>query len=645
MKLATLDFETYYSKTYSLSKMTTEAYVRDPQFQAILLSIKIDDGPVRTLQGPAAIRLGLMALKPKLEQAAVLMHHAHFDGLILSHHYGIQPKRILDTLSMARALHGAKGGNSLAKLAERYGIGAKGTEIVNALGLRHEQFDDAALARYVEYCEQDVNLTYKLFVDHLMPIFPAEELRVIDLLVRMYTDPVLRLRSDDLLAWVDDLQAHKATLIERCGVTKDELMSNPKFAAALENLGVEPPTKISPTTGKETFAFAKTDDGMQALQEHEDTRVQVLVEARLGNKSTINQTRAIRMAQAGQRGAAPIYLNYSGAGTTHRTSGGDKLNYQNLGRPARITPGDIGRTINTPAGITTVQGLANEQVTTPLGVFKVKACHLFGLRDAIEAPEGYKLVVVDSANIEARVLDTLAGQSDAVQRYREKADPYLHLASSIYGKPLNKVEHARERQLGKVAKLGLGYGMGAAKFLVTAHNWGIDIDEAMAAQTVSVYRTTHHKIVALWKRADDALRYIAAGQTIAIDEMGLVKTTEGGIMLPNGLVIKYPDLRRDADGWTYWDGHARVKIYGGKVVENIVQALARNIVVGQMLEAAKRWRVSHFVHDELVLVVPEDQAQEALEDTLRVMQSSPSWWPMVPLDAEGVIGVNYGNCK
>ena len=655
MDLYTLDFETFYDQTYSLSKITTEAYVRDDRFEAILLGIKRNDEPTIMLRGAERIMKGLDKLRATLEKSAILCHHAQFDGFILNHHYSIRPKVWFDTLSMARALNGAGVRNSLSALAERYGRGQKGTEVISAKGKHHIDFSKDELERYAIYCANDVDLTYTLFMEDFLPNYPRQELRLIDKVIRTFTEPMLRLDSPHLDEYVKAMRGRKAQLILESGVTREDLMSNEKFATRLLGLGVVPPKKISPTTGKPTYAFAKTDDGMAALAEYPDEAVQALVAARLGNKSTINETRAVRMSNMGDRGAAPIYLNYSGASQTHRMSGGDSMNWQNLSKTKAPKAECVGDLIVTPEGI----GNVVDEITRPSeqsdqdvlwvtvggDYFKADDCHTFGLRDAVYAPPGYVLVVVDSANIEARVLDTIAGQHDAVRRYRDKQDPYLHLAGQIYNREITKADY-QERQLGKVAKLGLGYGMGASKFQDTAINWGVDISGTLAQHTVNIYRGTHKKVTDFWSRCENALPHVGREGAHQIDSSGLLCTSKEGILLPSGLQIRYPELHKDSTGWSYNTGRFRTKIYSGKIAENCVQALARIIVTDQWLQIEKAgYHVAHFVHDELVLCVRQEEAQEALEYALEVMRASPSWWPEVPLDAAGDIAVIYGMAK
>jgi len=330
-KLITLDFETYYAPDYGLKKLTTEEYIRDPRFEPLLMGYKLDhDTKQYSVVGRSNIQTLLNSLD--VENSMVLCHHAHFDGLILSHHFGHKPKIWLDTLSMARAIHGTEVGGSLAKLLTHYNVGVtKGTEVVNALGKRLADFSPDDLHNYRRYCMDDVEGTYRIFME-MSKGFPPRELQHIDMLIRMFTEPLVELDEDMLRAYALEIQANKMTMLIEAGVQLDEVMSNDKFAEALRKLGVEPPVKTSLTTGKAAYAFAKTDKALLDLQEHDDVRVQTLVAARLGNKTTIEETRALRLASMATRGAACLYYKYAGAEQTMRVSGGDKTNFQNLKR-------------------------------------------------------------------------------------------------------------------------------------------------------------------------------------------------------------------------------------------------------------------------------------------------------------------------
>ena len=185
MAFVTLDFETYYAKDFSLTRMTTEEYINDPRFEVIGVGIQVNDGE------PYWVTENIEAELKKIDwsESAVLCHNMMFDGAILAFKYGIIPAYYFDTLCMARAVHGVDAGGSLAALVKRYELGEKGTEVVDALGKRRKDFTPKDLAKYGDYCLNDVRLTRALF-DRLGVGFPEKELDLIDMTLRMYTQPV-----------------------------------------------------------------------------------------------------------------------------------------------------------------------------------------------------------------------------------------------------------------------------------------------------------------------------------------------------------------------------------------------------------------------------------------------------------------------
>ena len=328
MDLITVDFETYYDKDYSLRKMTTESYIRDPLFEVIGVGVKVNNQDTEWASGTHE------DLKEYLHtfnwaDSVLLAHNTMFDGSILSWCFGVHPRRYTDTLCIARALHGVEVGGSLHALSQRYEIGEKGTEVLDAIGKRRDSFSEEALDKYGDYCVNDVELTYKLF-KIMGKNFPRQELRVIDVTLRMFTEPMLDLDLGLLEQHLETTKAVKDNLITSCGATKKDLMSNDKFAKLLKNMGIVPPTKVSPTTGKDAFAFAKTDDGFKQLLTHPDCKVQALANARLGNKSTLEETRTQRFIDISKRGLLPVPVRYYAA-HTGRWGGDDKINLQRAG--------------------------------------------------------------------------------------------------------------------------------------------------------------------------------------------------------------------------------------------------------------------------------------------------------------------------
>lgn len=606
MKIITIDFETYYDKDFSLTKLTTEEYVRDEKFEVIGVGVKDGDADAVWFSGTDdEIKSFLCSFS--LQDNLVLAHNAVFDAAILTWHYGIEPRGWLDTLSMARALHTIEVGGSLAALAQHYGVGEKGTEVARAIGKHRADFTPAELAAYGQYCCNDCDLTYTLF-QLMSNQFPKKELRLIDLTIRMFSEPVLRLNVEHLRIHLALVRDRKATLLRSVNMERDQLMSNDILAHHLTVLGVEPPKKISPATGKETWAFAKTDEEFKALLEHDNERVQALVSARLGVKSTLEETRTERLIGIGQRGAMPVPLRYYAA-HTGRWGGDDKLNLQNLPRGS-------------------------------------------ALKAAIIAPSGFMVIDSDSSQIEARTLAWLAGQDDLVSAFERGEDVYKIMASAIYGKPESDITKD-ERFVGKTTILGAGYGMGAAKFQAQLKTFGVQTPLEECKRIIEVYRRTYPLIPELWKKAAKSLEAIERNASITLGRDGLLKV-EGakGIRLPNGLYIKYPNLRtHNVDGkaemvYDTKKGKATIpnRIYGGKVVENVCQALARIIIGEQMLLVAKKYKVAMTVHDAICCVAPEAEVATAREYVELCMRLRPEWCPELPLNCESGYGRSYGEC-
>ncbi len=609
MDLITLDFETYYDKDYSLSKITTEAYIRDPRFETVGVSVKLNNGKTEWASGTHEQIKRYLDTFP-WDTSMLLCHNTMFDGAILDWRYDIRPRMYTDTLCIARALHGVEARSNLASLAERYKIGKKGTEVLDALGKQRADFTPEELSAYGDYCINDVELTYKLF-SIMARNFPKSELRLIDLTLRMFTQPTLELDDGLLISHLSDVKARKDKLLVDAGIDdKKDLMSNPKFAELLKGLGVEPPMKISPTTNKETHAFAKSDEGFKALLEHENPKVKSLVEARLGNKSSLEETRTQRFIDISQRGLLPVPVKYYAA-HTGRWGGSDKINLQNL--PSRGANGKK-------------------------------------LKSSIVAPEGHTLIDCDSSQIEARVLAWLAGQKDLVAQFAAGEDVYKYMASSIYSVSVKNVTKD-QRFVGKTTILGAGYGMGAVKFQAQLQGFGVYIELDEARRIIEIYRGTNGSISQLWRDANNMVQYMARGDSVQFGKEGVlvVDGVAKSITLPSGLPMFYTDVSAyDTENGTEYMYKTRKglnKIYGGKVVENVCQAVARCIIGHQMILIAKRYKVVLTVHDSIVVAVPDADVAEARVYVEHCMSQKPDWADGLPITCESGTGKSYGDCE
>lgn len=653
--LIVLDFETAWDKKeYTLSKMSTEAYIRDPRFKAWGLSWKYYGEGVAQWVSHRDVPAFFQSID--WSKTGVLAHNAQFDVSIMSWVYGHTPCFIMDSLSMARALRGVEVGNSLRKLAEQFGLPPKGEAIYSTDGILDELplHTERELA---EYCNHDVFLCEGVF-DNLLPGYPAKELRLIDLTLRMFVDPALKLDPHMLKEAIEEERVKREGLLSRLGVVDKDLASNDKFATLLRSLGVEPPLKKKKPTPKTPnpegmiFAFAKNDAMFQALVNSDNEDIALLCEARLAVKSTLERTRAQRFLDISQRGTLPVPLNYYGAHTGRwSASRGSGLNLQNLKR----------------------------------GSF---------LRRSIIAPAGHMLVVCDLSQIEPRVLAWLADYRDLLQIFASGQDAYAAFGAKMFGIPgMTKASHPDLRQSAKSALLGAGYGLGWASFaaqLLTgflgapptrydrafAKQLGVTggmvkdfmayepnmikaleiphlcTDEELivhcvaAKQIIDIYREEAEPVQDFWHMCDDLLvRSLVGGREYKHKCLTFKKEA---IELPNGLHLRYPSLtgKPDEKGrvqWTYGDKHK--KLYGGKLTENIVQAVARCVMTDGMLRIQKRYPCVLTVHDEVVVSVPANEAVAAEKWVLEQMIKEPKYLPGIPLDAETGVGERYGDAK
>jgi len=611
MDIVTLDFETYYDKEFSLRKMQTDEYILDDRYQTIMVCVRMN-GESKVFAGSEE------TIKAKLQgycdwsTIGIRCHNTLFDGFILSQRYGINPKRWLDTLSQARMVYPWLPSHSLANIAKYMGFEDKGSAVHNMVGKRLEDMTKPELIEYADYCRQDTLLCEQIG-ERLDQFTPELEAVLIDMTIRMFTEPTLVGGLDMMNKLYDDEIIRKQGLMALADLDKSEIMSNNKFAERLKVHGITPPTKISVKTGKEAYAFAKTDKEFVELQEHDDPNVAALVSARLGAKTTIAETRALRFINMTERGPLPVYLNFWGAKTTGRYSGGNKVNWQNL--PAR--------------GVSA------------------------GLRKALRSPEGHTVLVGDSSNIELRTVMALAGQDDAIVKLEGGADMYCDFATRLFNREITKADKA-ERFLGKTAMLGLQYGAGAVRFQEMVRQASnnipgvepITLDRSF--EIVNLYREVHHDIVDLWKYCQKVvLPDIANGcSMIPVDRKGWFITQKGGFGRPGEPGVVYHDLQYDGEEWTYQMGRQRVRIYGPKVVENLCQHAAMKIVMWQTARINHLYPVRLSVHDEAVCVPRNDEVAAArlhMEESLRL---TPKWCRgHIPVDCETEIGPSYGDAK
>ena len=639
MKICTVDLETYWSVTHSLTKMSPIAYCMHPDTEIISCSFKHGDDSSVVIVGEDAVQ----AYVDSVDWADywVVGHNlSGFDAMILSWRLGIKPKLWGCTLAMARPIHAKDVGLSLFKLVEHYGLGRKDQSALLATKGRHlSDFTEQEVADMCTYNAADTDQCYAL-LRKLIPQTRREEVKLVDMTIRMLIEPHFDADLDLLHRTLEEesirrqkamLEAAKTMDVYDPLVSEDEniaavlkvLSSAAKFATFLQTLGVEVPLKVSPRTGKDIPALAKTDEDFLALQEHQDPVVASAAAARLDAKSTILQTRIqafLAAAGAHPKSQVPIPLKYYGADTTGRWSGWG-YNPQNLPRvnPYNPRPSDA-------------------------------------LRKSLVAPPGHKVVVADLSGIELRVNHFLWQVPSSVAMFKadpEKADLYKDFASRLYNVPFDEVTK-QQRQVGKVAHLGLGFGAGWKTFMTVAKVMGgVELDENESRDIVDKWRSQYYEITQGWRTCHNVLPTMMRGETgVAVDPWGMVVPTPVGLQTPKG-IIRYPSLRteRNEDDnrmeFVYGHGRNKARIYAGKIDENIVQHLARCVIADNALTVQQITGLNPalMVHDELVYVVPEDDAVRILDVVQQVMRTPPVWWPELITWSEGDIADTYGDAK
>ena len=649
MQVVTVDMETFYDVGHSLTNMSPIEYVMHPDTEIISVAIKINNDATLVYFGEE-IAPALNAIDWS-QSIAVGHNMAGFDALILAYNYGIKPKLWACTAAMARPFNTkttaswideygkpiTRDGVSLAKLAAEYGLPAKGSlEKTNTKGKHLAQFTSEEIELMREYNKLDVEICYQLF-KILIQKTSQRELKLIDMTVRMLTEPKFELDKDLLKYTLIEEQERKnlmlldvATMIGayKPGMTDEEaaeaarkmLASATKFSEILRAFDVPVPMKPSPTNPeKQTPALAKTDQAFIDLQNHEDPMVAAAAQARLGVKSTLLESRIERFLSCTVDDKLPIFLTYYGADTTGRWGGGGSLNQQNLPR------------------------VGKEQKPTD------------ALRNSLRAPKGHKVVVADLSGIELRVnhfLWKVPSSMALFQEDPEKADLYIDFASKLYNVDKDQVSKD-QRQVGKVAHLGLGFGAGAKTFQTVAKLMGkVELSEMESEEVVRMWRDAYAEIVMGWRTCHASLNAIQEGTRVDIDPWGLCYTTAEGIKTPQGM-IRYPNLREESNPdtgkseWVYGHGRNKSRIYAGKIDENIVQHLAREVIADNMLAIKKAtgYAPVHTVHDELIYIAPDSEAQALLDTVQSHMRTPPTWWPELVTWSAGDIAQTYGAAK
>lgn len=375
-----------------------------------------------------------------------------------------------------------------------------------------------------------------------------------------------------------------------------------------------------------------------------------------------NATRGILECrqEAAKASTAKLGAMQKGAGADHRCRG--LFQYGGAGRTLRwagrrVQPQNYPR--GTVKNISSVFGMLEQGVTE---IDDLRALLPGTVMDAVSsmlrgcfiASPGKVLVSGDLSQIEARIVAWLAGQNDILQAYASGVDVYMLDANNV---------GSNNRNLGKAERLGLGFGMAGAKFVEAAAGYGVTLTLAQAEEVVAKWRADNAKIVSFWWDVDRAAKLVSSGLHGTTAQVGRIifrKTKKAmRVVLPSGREITYQNVEIGMDEFgrdslSYmgvnpktkkWD---RIRTYGGRLVENIVQATARD-VMGEAMITLRRASgkavcvpdLIGTVHDELLGEAPEAFADGALVMMLTALRTTPSWAEGLPVNAEGWTGHRY----
>lgn len=694
------DFETYYDKDYSLSKMPTEQYIMDDRFEAIMMSYSTG--------GDVFVAIGEERIKKVLAEqdwanTMVISHNTNFDGLILRHRFGVKAARYADTMAMARTtgahIFGGASLDAVAKVLHQAGVKIpfKGNAVhnnsykhlyrhspTNQYYMRETPLKDGRdpetlavlkkcsddFSEYVVYCRTDTLICMKAY-EYFRPLITNDEMMFADMMIKCMVDPIFYLDEKMLEEELVRLEERNKIELQACAdkyfggsvqKTLTTFRSAKQFSEMLRSLGgvtqseademTEEPLFIIPTkindSGKESFTFGKTSLEFLELAEGDIPEVSELCKLKLECTSSIEKSRTekfLALAKLRDSNGQPVpfsmpyIVNQAG---TLRLGAGDSLNVMNL-----------------PSGRKKGQSKA--------------------LRKSIMSPQGYSIIVADASQIEARLNCYASNESWLLEAFAKGRDPYSIMASFIYGGNPDEIKKQakagvqpfyNQRQVGKTAILSSGYGSGAAAFKAMLKvQSGLDFTLEECQDIVKTYRTNNREIANFWNKCSKVLDLMIAGQSgyfggpnndlFFYDGNHKVHgVTMPSVRLPDGNWLRYYKLERKMreypDGsqkmnYCYWGVKERkaqtVWIYGSKFAENLIQALAFALMKQQALLINKWSPIRLNTHDEWGICVPTDYAQAGLDYMLACMKWTPQWATGLPLDAEGDFALRYGECK
>lgn len=647
MRTISCDIETY--SPANLSKTGVYPYAAHPDFQILLFGYAIDDGPARVVDMASGEKLPDEILAALVDPGVVkwafnatfericlsVWIHRHHPELLLEGEF-LDPDQWRCSMVWAAYLGMPMSLDQVAKvlnLAVKKDTAGKKLikhfctpaiwSLINEGACRNlPSSDPAGWRAFIDYNRRDVEVEQAIHTK--LARFPVPETE--------WEAYALDQRINDTGILLDGALVDSA-------VALDDKHRKATLARAQELTGLENPN--SPiqlkewlsTRGCHLESLAKAE--VETALETATGVVKEVLELR-GDlaKSSVKKYQAMQNV-AGNDGRARGLLQFYGAGRTGRFAG-RLVQVQNL--PRNYLPDlDEARGLVRAGNLEALE-LLYESVPDTLSQL---------IRTAFIPSLGHRFIVADYSAIEARIIAWIAGQTDTLDAFREGKDLYCETASRMFGVPVEKHGiNAGLRQKGKIAVLACGYGgsVGALKAM-GALRMGLAEDELRPI--VDAWRAANPNIVWLWQEVEEAaLTAITTRRPVRL--RNLTFTLESGILfitLPSGRRLAYvkPGLGENRFGGTsitYWGvttgrRWGRLETYGGKLVENIVQAIARDLLVnGMQIIAGQGHQIVMHVHDEVIIDEPLDSGF-TVEDACQLMSKLPAWAGGLPLTADG----------
>lgn len=494
-------------------------------------------------------------------------------------------------------------------------------------GVWWHETDPAKYDQLCDYCAIDVEVERE--IARALPSLPEIEVKAWRLDRRMNNVGVAV--DKELVGRLTDLVALEKTRLdaEMADATGGEVMSTTKVKGLTEWLARQGlVTDLRRDTLKNLIRTLPAGPVRRALS--------IRAEAAKASTAKLRVLREATGADGRMRGM----LQYYGANRTGRWAG-RLFQPQNLPRPS-IKP--VAKAVDTILAGADAEAIDLLFADKPMGV--IASC----LRSTLVAAPNHLLFAADLSQIEARVIAWLAGQEDVLDVFRRGEDIYVYAANKV---------GSNDRQYGKVQVLALGFGMGPPKFQTTAATYGIKLSAREAEDGVRAWRENNPNIVQFWWDCGDAAMEIAKGEArVDVGRVCFQRVKKHMLIrLPSGRHLVYRNIRVEEDNGrpsVVYDGvnqytkkWGACRTYGGKIVENITQAVARDVMRDAMLnfdELAKQQDLGRLilsVHDEVIGEVGYARADAALQTMLNVMRETPLWAPGLPVNAEGWVGPRY----